>query len=62
MSVDNFKNAVEKLEQQSIDAAEVLSHPADIDHEKDTEANGNRGRHYYYLREKDRKGTPSLTY
>jgi predicted glycoside hydrolase/deacetylase ChbG (UPF0249 family) len=52
MTVNVVKSAVKKLKQRRIDAAEVLFHPADIEHEKDTPARGNRIPHYYYLKER----------
>jgi predicted glycoside hydrolase/deacetylase ChbG (UPF0249 family) len=52
MTVNVVKSAVKRLEQCGIDAAEVLFHPADIDHQKDIDARGNRIPHYYYLKER----------
>jgi hypothetical protein len=52
MTVNVVKSAVKKLNQRRIDAAEVLFHPADTDHKKDTPARGNRIPRYYYLRER----------
>jgi hypothetical protein len=52
MTVNVVKSAVKKLKQRRIDAAEVLFHPADIEHEKDTPARGNRIPRYYYLKER----------
>lgn len=52
MNVGVLKRAVKNLEQRCIDVAEVLFHPADIDHEKDAEARGKRVPHYYYSAER----------
>jgi predicted glycoside hydrolase/deacetylase ChbG (UPF0249 family) len=52
MNLQVFKTAVNRLEHQSVDVAEVLFHPADIDHEKDIMARGTRVPHYYYREER----------
>ncbi len=52
MTVGILKKALAKMEKRGIGTAEVLFHPADIGHEKDVEARGNRVPHYYYLKER----------
>lgn len=52
MNLNIFKRAMERLERHSIGAAEVLFHPANIDHEKDAGARGTRVPRYYYLDER----------
>jgi len=52
MSLEAFDRAISKLQRRNLDAAEVLFHPADIDHEKDIHSRGTRVPDYYYLRER----------
>ena len=52
MSLEAFDQAIKKLQQRNLDAAEVLFHPADINHEKDIPSRGNRVPDYYYLPER----------
>ncbi len=52
MNLGVLKKAVEKIEKRCIDAAEVLFHPADTDHEKDQGEKGVRIPRYYYLKER----------
>jgi len=52
MSLEAFDRAISKLQRRNLDAAEVLFHPADIDHEKDIHSRGTRVPDYYYLPER----------
>lgn len=48
MNVRVVEKAVQKLKARRIDVAEILFHPADIDHERDLEDKGVRVPYYYY--------------